>query len=47
MVVGGSSEIIAGYGWSWVVAVKLWPVVGGGGKLMAGRGEWWQNYIWS
>ena len=31
MVVGGGSEIIAALGWSWVVAAKLWLVVGGRG----------------
>ena len=51
---GGRGEIMAGCGWSWVVGVKLWLVVGGGIKIMAGCGEllpdrgWWrQNYGWS
>ena len=47
LFVDSGNLIMVGRGWLWVVAVKLWPVVGGGGKLMPGRGEWWQNYIWS
>ena len=30
-----------------MVGVKLWLVVGGGDKIMADRGWWWQNYTWS
>ena len=30
-VVGGGSEIIAALGWLWVVAAKLWLVVGSDG----------------
>ena len=28
---GGGGEIMAGHGWSWVVATKLWLIVGGCG----------------
>ena len=38
MFVGGSSEIMATLEWSWVLAVRLLLVVGGGGENMAGRG---------
>ena len=38
---GGRGEIMAGRGWSWMVAAKLWLVVGGGGKIMDGRGRSW------
>ena len=34
MVVGGGSEIMVSCTWSWVVGVKLWQVVSGGGKPM-------------
>ena len=37
MVVYGGGELIVGCGWLWVVATKLWVVVGG----------WQQNYGWS
>ena len=30
-VVGGGGEMMAGCGWSWVVAAKLWLVVSGRG----------------
>ena len=29
---------MAGLGWSWVVGVNLWLVVGDGRKIMVGRG---------
>ena len=32
---------MVGCGLSWMVEVKLWLVVGGGGKVMAGRGWSW------
>ena len=38
MVVGGCREIMADCGWLWVVGMKLWLVVEGGGEIMAGRG---------
>ena len=31
VIVGCSDEIMTGRGWSWVVAPKLWLVVGGRG----------------
>ena len=41
-------------GWLWLAGMKLWLVVGGGIKIMAGcsellpgRGWWQQNYGWS
>ena len=43
MVVVGGSEIMTGCGLSWVVVMKLWLVVGGGSKVMAGSGCWQQN----
>ena len=43
----GDGEIMAGRGWPWGVATKLWLVVGAGCEIMAGR-EWWlQNNGWS
>ena len=30
-----------------MVGVKVWPVVGGGGKIMDRRGWWRQTYAWS
>ena len=41
---GGCSEVIVSLGWSWMVAAKLWLVVGGGGwswmveEVVGGRG---------
>ena len=43
----GGGKIKAGCGWSWVLGVKLWLVVGGDRELMPGRGWWRQNYGWS
>ena len=46
-VMGGRGEIMAGRGWSWMVAAKLWLVVGGGGKLwmvVGGRG-WSHDFL--
>lgn len=39
---GGDSKIMAGLGWSWVVAAKLWLVVGGCGWfwMVAGGCGW-------
>ena len=36
--VGGAVEIMVGHEWSRVVATKSWLVVGGGDRIMAGRG---------
>ena len=38
---------MAGCGWSWVVGVKLWLVVGDGDKIMVDRGWCWRNYAWA
>ena len=38
MVVGGVGKIMARSGWSWVVGMKLWLAVCGGGEIMSGRG---------
>ena len=38
MVVGGGGKIMTGYGWSWVVATKICPVVGAGCEFMPGLG---------
>ena len=46
MVVGGRGEIMAGCGWSWVVRVKLWLVMGIGGAIMTGCKWCQQNYGW-
>ena len=40
---GGEIKAVRGwwqqnYGLSWVVGAKLWLIVGGGDKIMAGRG---------
>ena len=37
-VVGGAGEIMVGHEWLWVAATKSWLVVGGGDRIMAGRG---------
>ena len=29
---------MAGCRWSWVVVIKLWPIVGDGSEIMPGRG---------
>ena len=45
---GSAGEIMTGRGWSWILAAKLWLVVGwswvGGGKIMSGR-EWSHNFL--
>ena len=41
MVVGDGGEIIACCGWSGVVGVKLWLVMGGGDELKPGHGLLW------
>ena len=38
LFVGSGDLIVFGRGYSWMVAVKLWLVVGGGKDTMAGRG---------
>ena len=37
---------MGGCGWTWVVGVKLWLVMRGGSKIMAGHRWWQQNYGW-
>ena len=37
----GGGEIVAGRGWLWVVAAKLWLVKSGSSKIMASRGWLW------
>ena len=41
LFVGSSDLIVFGRGCSWMAAVKLWLVVGGGRDTMAGRGWSW------
>ena len=38
---------MAGCGWSWVVSLKLWLIMGRGDKIMVDCGWYQQNCSWS
>ena len=45
--VSSDNLIMVGREWLWLVGVKLWLVVGGGGKIVTGS-EWQRRiYVWS